>query len=372
MRRIKERDPIFIFKSHKIWKTASRRLKKALKESTLLFFVFVFTLLFLGLGNFTSNTLLTASVADSDDGLETLGGPTDQSVFNSANELNQEKLGVVSAEFPAVIDSGTRRESTLSIQGESISNFPNPLSGALPSRNRLVVYKVKSGDKLSSIAAQFGISINTIIWANPNIYRNFLSVGQEIVILPVSGVLHQVEAEETLESIANIYSIDVETLRINNPDIAASLEPLEKLVIPGGKPLLNKKTSLTNREYLPNLSGYFKIPTTGWNWGQLHNYNGVDIANYCGTSVYSAADGLVLESRSSGLNSGYGHFIKIEHPNDTTTLYSHLEKVEVDTGDLVKQGQLIGTIGNTGNTHGPTGCHLHFEVYGAKNPFAKY
>ena len=316
--------------------------------------IFIFTLLFLGVGNF--------SAANSGENLKTLGGPE--------VKIENEEPSVLSADHPAIVDL-SKRESGALREGESILSYSNPLSGALPSRNGLIVYKVKQGDKLASIAAQFGISINTIIWANPNIYRNFLSVGQEMVILPVTGVLHQVEAEETLESIANLYSIDIETLRSNNPHIAAVLEPLEKLVIPNGKPLLNKKVS-SSQNALPNLAGYFKIPTTGWNWGQLHSYNAVDIANYCGTSVFSAADGLVIEARSSGLNSGYGHFVKIEHPNDTATLYAHLDKIEVETGDLVKQGELIGYIGNTGNTHGPTGCHLHFEVHGAKNPFAKY
>ncbi|MBI2604018.1 MAG: M23 family metallopeptidase, partial [Candidatus Harrisonbacteria bacterium] len=43
----------------------------------------------------------------------------------------------------------------------------------------------------------------------------------------------------------------------------------------------------------------------------------------------------------------------------------------VSVGDYVAQGDIIGYIGNSGNTHGPTGCHLHFEVMGARNPFAK-
>lgn len=115
----------------------------------------------------------------------------------------------------------------------------------------------------------------------------------------------------------------------------------------------------------------FIIPTAGWNWGGLHDNNAVDIANSCGTPVYAAAEGLIIEKASSGWNSGYGAYIKIEHPGGAKTVYAHLSKTTVSEGKYVGQGELIGNIGNTGNTHGPTGCHLHFEVRGAKNPLAK-
>ena len=90
------------------------------------------------------------------------------------------------------------------------------------------------------------------------------------------------------------------------------------------------------------------------------------------TSVYAAAEGLVIEAGNIGWNNGYGGYIKIKHPNKTYTAYAHLNKILVDEGKYVSQGAKIGLMGNTGNTHGPTGCHLHFEVRGAKNPFAKF
>jgi lysostaphin len=122
---------------------------------------------------------------------------------------------------------------------------------------------------------------------------------------------------------------------------------------------------------LPDLAGYFAIPTTGWNWGRLHKYNAVDIANACGTPIYASAEGLIVEAASSGWNEGYGEYIVIEHPNGTKTKYAHNRKIMVSIGDYVLKGDQIAEIGNTGFTHGPTGCHLHFEIFGAKNPFAK-
>jgi murein DD-endopeptidase MepM/ murein hydrolase activator NlpD len=120
---------------------------------------------------------------------------------------------------------------------------------------------------------------------------------------------------------------------------------------------------------LPKLAHYFIQPAAGLNWGILHAHNAVDIANVCGTPVVAAADGAVVDRDDSGSwNGGYGNFIVIEHSNGTKTKYAHLETLTVGIGDEVSQGQNIGTIGNTGHV---TGCHLHFEVYGAVNPFAK-
>ncbi len=113
-------------------------------------------------------------------------------------------------------------------------------------------------------------------------------------------------------------------------------------------------------------------PTIGWNWGQLHAFNAVDIANRCGTPIYAAKDGIIIGiNDDNSWNNGYGNSITIEHPNNIETLYAHLEKVETQIGQYVKEKELIGYMGSTGNTDGPTGCHLHFEVHGTENPLAK-
>jgi murein DD-endopeptidase MepM/ murein hydrolase activator NlpD len=111
----------------------------------------------------------------------------------------------------------------------------------------------------------------------------------------------------------------------------------------------------------------FILPTDGLNFGKLHPRNAVDIANSCGTDVLASADGLVIEIKSTGWNGGYGKYIKIEHLNNIKTLYAHLSKTNVSLGQKVKQGEKIGEVGQSGEA---TGCHLHFEVLGAKNPFA--
>ncbi|TSC82515.1 MAG: Peptidase M23 [Parcubacteria group bacterium Gr01-1014_19] len=254
------------------------------------------------------------------------------------------------------------------VDGDSLLNAGNPLSTILPTRDGLLVYKVQKGDTLSKIAANFGISLNTIFWANSSV-GNSIRPGQELVVLPVTGVLHQIEEGETVDSISEFYSVTPEKIRQFNKIAPAGLKIGSSLVIPGAKP---KKTfASASLADLPNYPGYFILPTTGWNWGKLHYYNGVDIANACGTPIYASAEGLVVREKVSGWNDGYGGFVEIEHPNGVVSKYSHTQKNLVSIGDYVLQGDIIAHIGNTGNVHGPTGCHLHFELRGARNPFAK-
>ncbi|CAN5319749.1 hypothetical protein BH09PSE1_BH09PSE1_29110 [soil metagenome] len=86
-------------------------------------------------------------------------------------------------------------------------------------------------------------------------------------------------------------------------------------------------------------------------------HKGVDIAAPQGTSVYAAAEGRVL--RIGYDPAGYGNFIEMRHPNGMTTLYGHLSRVDVASGDRVAPGGRIGLVGSTGYSTGP---HLHFEV----------
>ncbi len=86
-------------------------------------------------------------------------------------------------------------------------------------------------------------------------------------------------------------------------------------------------------------------------------HKGVDIAAPTGTSVYSSAEGEII--RIGRQPSGYGNFIEMRHPNGMTTMYAHLSRIDVASGDRVSAGERIGLVGSTGYSTGP---HLHFEV----------
>ncbi len=136
--------------------------------------------------------------------------------------------------------------------------------------------------------------------------------------------------------------------------------------------------------YGPSLDGYFIFPTSGFNQGRLHSYNAVDISRgddclYEDIPVFAAASGVVTatyptQSAARWANSGYGNYIIILHPNGVTTLYSHLKTILVNAGQYVNQGSIIAFMGGYPRTPGAgnsTGCHLHFGVRGAAQPFAR-
>jgi murein DD-endopeptidase MepM/ murein hydrolase activator NlpD len=108
----------------------------------------------------------------------------------------------------------------------------------------------------------------------------------------------------------------------------------------------------------PYGSGNFTWPVYGWlSQGYRGDHRAIDIAAPAGTFVTAADRGVVI--RSGWNNQGYGMFVVIDHNIDYVTLYSHLQDVFVREGEVVGQGQVIGTVGSTGNSTGP---HLHFEV----------
>ncbi len=256
------------------------------------------------------------------------------------------------------------------VEKSSLVNPSTPISDTVPLRNGLLSYKIKEGDNVSVVAAHFGISINTIIWANDIKNTNLIQPGQEIVILPVSGVLHKVKDGETLQSIAKLYNISSDKIRTFNKD---KIKQGDTVIVPQARPIKSSTAGLINKSTLPRIAGYFAMPIkNGWNWGELHDNNAVDISAACKSPIYAAADGIVVNLGSPiRWNGGYGGFVKIKHPNGTKTLYAHISKGLVSIGDTVEQGELIAKVGNTGRVSGSTGCHVHFAVYGAQNPFAE-
>ena len=162
-----------------------------------------------------------------------------------------------------------------------------------------------------------------------------------------------------------------------NPATVPTPEPS-----PTPKPLPKPKTP--SYAAGPYLDGYFIFPTTGYNRGKLHGYNAVDISrgSDCiddNIPVYAAASGVIsaaypTQSTARWANSGYGNNIILLHPNGVITRYAHLKEILISAGQFVNQGSVIaymgGYPGNPGSGNS-TGCHLHFEIRGAQNPFVR-
>ena len=256
-----------------------------------------------------------------------------------------------------------------------------------PAATQISVYTVRSGDSLSSIAKMFGVSVNTIVWAN-DIQGGVIHEGQSLIILPVTGVEHKVTAGDTLASLAKTYKSSVQDIAsYNNLAEDASLTAGTTIIIPNGQvpptaaqvaksahsKVIAKIAKGGTEPYLggsgPAIPGYFAWPVAGGIITQgLHGWNAVDIGAPRGTPIYAAADGTVIIAKANGAwNGGYGNYVVVQHPNGTQTLYAHASAVLVSVGDSVSQGQTIAKVGMTGEA---TGNHLHFEVRGAENPFA--
>jgi len=239
---------------------------------------------------------------------------------------------------------------------------------AAPSTPEIKIYSVQSGDTISGIAAKFGLSPETIIWSNPDLERNpdLLSVGQELNILPVDGVYHQVGGGDTIEGIASTFQTDP-TLIINfpanhlDPDNLV-IQPGQWLVVPGGQKPFRPRAVTAYSGPLPDDAaagtGIFGWPTSGTITQGYYSYHpGLDIAGWLGAPILAADSGHVVAAGWD--NTGYGYRVVVDHGNGFQTLYAHLQSYYVEAGDNVSKGEQIGEMGSTGNSTGP---HLHFEI----------
>ena len=269
------------------------------------------------------------------------------------------------------------KDSVLTVLQDNALLAPlNPvgtISDEVPPAGHIFIYTIRPGDTIQGIAKSFDVSVNTILWANSISDFRALKVGGELVILPVSGVKHEVKKGDTIQGIAQRYRASITDLAQFNglaPDAELALG--STIIVPDGElpqaaPLASGGASVKTFANLPSSEGYYLRPILGGRRSRgLHGYNGVDLASSCGQPVLAAADGEVLVSRSSGWNGGYGRYVAVTHPNGTQTLYAHLRELSISVGQSVRQGAVIGTIGSSGNS---TGCHVHVEVRGARNPF---
>jgi LysM repeat protein len=310
-----------------------------------------------------------------------IGAPSNSHLLNSQKyplptySANGSPLALArSATTTAPIYDGNTLSPEMAAESEA--------SNAEPHNTQISVYTVRSGDTISTVAKMFNVSMNTILWANDLTSKSVLRQGQTLVILPVTGLTYTVKKGDTIQGIAKKYNADVnDILNYNDITLTSPLGIGDKLLLPDAEMsatvipsgLSVAKVSIGSSALIdgqggPSFNGYFSCPVPGSHISQgLHGHNGVDLADARGTPIRAAAAGTVIISRANGAwNGGYGNFVVILHGNSTQTLYAHMLKTSVSSGERVAQNQIIGYIGMTGLTTGP---HLHFEIRGAQNPF---
>ncbi|MYB41293.1 MAG: peptidoglycan DD-metalloendopeptidase family protein [Chloroflexi bacterium] len=237
-------------------------------------------------------------------------------------------------------------------------------------------YEVQEGDTVTGIAERFGITANYILWNNIDIIpdADFLSVGEEIQVPSVGGILHGVRYGETLLEIAERYDASiVDIIEVNRLDREGSIFADTTILVPGGRivtrpaavvrpPAASTPAPSRVVAVSPQTSSEFNFiwPTrdiiTSY-FGPSHPL-GIDIRAPVGTPIKAAADGTVIFVGGTRCCS-YGLYVEVQHDGGFTTLYAHLASFAVASGDEITAGTVLGFAGLTGRTTGP---HLHFEI----------
>lgn len=242
-----------------------------------------------------------------------------------------------------------------------------------PARSEITYYTVQIGDTVSSIARRFGLTINTVLWANNLSAFSLIRPEDSLTILPTSGILYTVKTGDVISKIAARYGINADKILSAN-NIGDTLKIGQKIILPGASKLSEqtsgaRATTQSGLSVIRDLiktptvkagSGKMAWPTSGYRITQYFSWRhtGVDIGNKTGTPIYAAEAG-VVEIASGGYNGGYGNTIVINHGGGYKTRYGHASKLFVKVGDEVEKGENIAAMGSTGRSTGP---HLHFEV----------
>lgn len=270
-------------------------------------------------------------------------------------------------------------------------------------------YKVKGEDTLETIAYNHQMGVEDILIANPDLggVNALLAIGQELNVAPIEPLSNiviesfdtefqtitydtKVEFDNTLngdqsyvkqQGSNGMSKVVYATKEMNGVILSSSLvseevitEKVDKIIVYGSK----------NVVYYGNTT-YWAWPTSkpfrissGYGYrthpikGKYHFHPAIDIAGTKSKNIYAIQSGTVTAAVKSGYNSGAGKYVKIDFGNGYVATYMHLAQVNVNKGDKVEKGQIIGIMGRTGSA---TGVHLHFQVQknGQNiNPFSLY
>lgn len=239
-------------------------------------------------------------------------------------------------------------------------------------RTETIIYEVKPGESIASVATGFGITPDTIRYANK--ISGDLRAGQKIKVPPIDGTFIAVSRNDTLSGIAGKYKVGVDQIaKYNQIDANAPIHAGQELLIPGvvaPKPAASTPTRGGGSTIAPAPSGVagsipasvgqfawpLSSPTHFISQGYRGGHTGLDLNKLNGLGIYASADGVVRHYQTRG---GYGRYIDMDHGGGWMTRYAHLSAYKVANGARVKKGDLIGIMGTTGRS---TGVHLHFEI----------
>ncbi len=284
-----------------------------------------------------------------------------------------ESLGIIAQDYRISVDaiSSANDFESLVIQPNQLIKVPyliatGGLAELAPSPPiGFLSHTLKSGETLSDLSSQYGISIEAIIGANPDISSlDFLPIGLELLIPPEAGLVVTINSTEQLKAVLEDYGLSPKRIVKANSFISpAQLTRSTMIFLPGIKPTvaLNRLAKVREDEHRyiwpvhGRITSYFGRRNLGMGTSNFHG--AIDIAAPLGTAVSASRSGIIIYASWS--KQGYGNLVKIRHNDGTETRYAHLSKFKVVVGQQVRQGDTVGLIGSTGLSTGP---HLHFEI----------
>lgn len=245
-------------------------------------------------------------------------------------------------------------------------------------------YKVKEDDSVGSVADRFGVSVNTLLWANNLTSKSFIKPGDTLKIPPISGYTVTIASGDTLQKLVEKHKGNYdETLKLLGTE---TIPVGDSIVIVDGEPYIPPPPPTPVRQYASNGSsgssggniyqqqdvpGNVTGGTLNWPVGcrsSMNTYWGHglarDISCSSGTPIYAAHSGTATIGCGGAYCGGYGNYIRVSGEG-YQTLYAHMSAFNITSGQYVNRGDVIGFVGSTGRSTGP---HLHIEIWinGAK------
>lgn len=286
----------------------------------------------------------------------------------------QDQIGLIAARIMPENTGGQTSETPLVTTEEGTALvktiLPDTSATGQP-REEIEYYQVKGGDTISTIANHYGISTDTILWANGLTSTDLIKPGQTLTVPPVSGVLYKIQKGDTVASLAKKYKAEENSiLEFNQLADASAIEVGDQIMIPGGQveppPAPKKSTSgfasIFSGQAPPSArvpeGSRLLWPTPNHKINQYYKWahRAIDIEGNYSSPIYAAESGV---AEKVGQGRGYGNVIIINHGGGKKTVYAHLSKFFIRQGQSVSKGQTIAMMGCTGWC---TGTHLHFEV----------
>ena len=212
---------------------------------------------------------------------------------------------------------------------------------------------VAQADHVQYVAAALRTLPETLLANNPGIGSDdWIAAGTSLIVPPQPGRLVIVQNGDTLYALADRYGVEIYDF-FNE----AGRPAFNDDVLHTGDQLLIK-TPMPDFSW-PTLEGEisdgFGVCRT---WDCSWRHRGTDVAADPGTPLYAPADGLVTFAGGNP-GTGLGYYVRIQHDHGFSSIVAHLHSWNVRLGQQVRRGDMIGALGNTGNSTGP---HMHLEI----------